>query len=422
MHKPTTILSLLIIGLLSGFNLTGQVTFYSGGEEVTDGACGISSLKMKVDLPAEASNYEKLEIFVQFLIPAYDNEEDSSPKYAVEIAKATIDKGVAEVSLKNTDGSSSLVRRGFNTPFDLEYYCTSELRWDEKMTLAVYVYGKTFSKWDWNSDGERYAVYNTTKIATHKDVFTMDFGPVSPVIQSENKVFAVKRYHINDLRLDIEGYNTPDEIDLHYLSNDDLSESIYFEAKAYASGATSIDELKTNATKLLLRHTNPEQSGFDTPEDFDMNSSAATGDYYYIPDLVVKANGYLKGDEALDELAGTFDFGAPQKSTPKKKGDRNKLIKSTLKDLNWKSGNVGNMKAEILEVEFYRGSQVEKKDDKSLKLKSGEKGNTSKLWVFVGDADGQAIFGFISQRGTTGALTAEQEEFVNSMLNDFKLL
>ena len=248
MKKAILILSLFLVA----FEQQAQLKFYSGGgkTEVKQGKCGMTDLKVRIPVPANAASFDKLKFHV-FLTPNSKTMLDpySSPVFIAFIEKEDYaGKATIDLVLKGEDGSSQFAHRNSAVSImDIDAPCSDEKRIEQNFKLSFELEGLKFLKNIINANGEQEPQYTAVSIKKFPDAFPFDYGFSDPNVYTLDKSFSVKKSY--DFPVRVDPYEK--EMTLSFSGSDILGQ-------LKSVSGLSIEEVKEDALKALRNNTLPK--------------------------------------------------------------------------------------------------------------------------------------------------------------------
>ncbi len=409
---------LFYAGLICATTTWSQITISENSKVVIEANCQATDLKMTIKLPETAKKYDQIKVTVQTISPVYGEDyEPYGANITVDVKNITNNSIEADLLINGT--KSEFLGGSATLPYLVINDCDDAHRYDEKFNARFVVYGGKITKYvmkeDWYGNLVSTPEYAYTELIRDQKSFKMNYGPVDPYIQSIQKSYKITRFPFENGKFMNERNEQLEEMNF-MIGKEGSDDLLYTQVQKFDASEVSSSQIKTDVTKYLLKNSNPEQSGFLTTENFSLFSAKGTG-YFYIPEIVVPANGNIEGTVAEDDDGG-FDMGA-QSARDVKVKDRSKEITGIQKKMGWKPGKMGNLTGEILEVNYYSRDQMDINEDRTVSVKSSEKGKTKKLMVFVGEKDGATYYIFSFKEGSSAELTAEQQSFLTDLMKSF---
>ncbi len=420
MKKNVLGLAILLVSSLT----FGQITVFTnkGSKEIKQADCNNKDLKAVIKLPSNASQYDQILVTLQAIAPIAGSDSDPSGGHFT-INTSNIKNNQIEAWILNGDNNSDFRIGSYVNKYDITDNCTYQLRHDQIYDVRFAVFGGKILRYEYKDDGGgnmvKNPVYDYTELMREQGNFKMDYGPVSPFVHSEHKVYQIKRYTPDVAAPDLSGGESHDKLTYTVFSETTKGDDLHFVSAAYDASEYDKKDLKADITRILLKNSNPEQSGFEN-DNFMFSGPGRNAVTFYIPSLVVKANGNLLGKVAEDDEGG-FDMGAMSAKEVKSK-DRTSEIDAMTKKLGWKSGTLGNVKGEILEVDTYSRNQLDKKGENNFSLKKGAEANSRKLYIFVGESNGKTIISYMFKVTDNDKLSPKQLAFIEEMKKNFTIL
>lgn len=415
----------------------GQAKWTLNDKQVTELSGDIKSLKVKVNIPKEILNHELVQICIDYTPDDNSREPDFSycKEFKIEYLKSM---DAVELIIVKDGGESpdfkawnGYVRKHFY--FNITGLKDSGLRTFENADLSVRIYGKDVSGYVWEDD-KHIPTYKFENLKGYK--IKWNLGAVSNSIASGNKLFEIKKFNSENGNSKIDTDDRFDQISSTLKSSDGSSVKFVCRkvdkgyswnvSKGYSSKSVDngsiLEDLKYAVERelyIVSHNITKEKIPYSKTAFID---DAILASYY--PQVLAseKTKPVKKKSEENGKMGSKFlnkvaAYGASSSSggTSSSSKDAERFIQNRFQYFDWKNAVVGNKECQVLEIQVYKKSQLEK-GNSGMKIIESERGKTTPLKIFVTESKGNYFVGMISKEGVN-PLTEVESKFWNFTLD-----
>lgn len=365
-----------------------ELKFYTSENktEVKQASFKTKDLTVKVPLPANISNYDKI-VFLAIISPY--REFRTQVAYHITWEKeALIGKKEVEIVLKSEDGINEF-HKGFVLPDGVSYGDASALkidwpatdleRTDQIWKLSFELQGLKFERIAVNTLGVRAPVYNSNSLKKWNNYLPYDYGAADQAYYSQDKTFSVSKKYDADTEI-----SAGEDKGQQWLN---LSAGpVLFQIKTFDK--TTVEEIKQDIVKSLK------------------NNSLATGSntkFDYNIELCYPC--YAKKIRSCTEDKATIN-----------------IVKESCSSItDWKPSKVGGLDGFVLDIPNAITKYEWRTDGTMVCVDSTDPFPWKKLFIFVVENKGKVYTGVLEHRNGTKPASELAIKLFNDFFSSFKI-